>query len=79
MYFKMSSAICFNLDQPKFLSSGNGLTLNQTIQSQNWPNQQHFQKTVNMVSIMESVYQIGRKHCDNWRKYCIPVHNTFTI
>ena len=25
MYFKMSSAICFNLDQSKILSSGNGL------------------------------------------------------
>ena len=27
MHFKMSSAICFNLDQSKILSSGNGLTL----------------------------------------------------
>ena len=26
MHFKMSSEICFNLDQPKILSSGNGLT-----------------------------------------------------
>ena len=26
MHFKMSSAICFNLDQSKILSSGNGLT-----------------------------------------------------
>ena len=26
MHFKMSSAICFNLDQSKRLSSGNGLT-----------------------------------------------------
>ena len=25
MHFKMSSAICFNLDQSKMLSSGNGL------------------------------------------------------
>ena len=25
MHFKMSSAICFNLDQFKILSSGNGL------------------------------------------------------
>ena len=25
MYFKMSSAICFNLDQSEMLSSGNGL------------------------------------------------------
>ena len=25
MYFKISSAICFNLDQSKVLSSGNGL------------------------------------------------------
>ena len=25
MHFKMSSAICFNLDQSKILSSGNGL------------------------------------------------------
>ena len=25
MYLKMSSAICFNLDQSKILSSGNGL------------------------------------------------------
>ena len=25
MYSKMSSAICFNLDQSKILSSGNGL------------------------------------------------------
>ena len=25
MYFKMSSAICFNLDKSKILSSGNGL------------------------------------------------------
>ena len=27
----MSSAICLNLDQSKILSSGNGLTLHQTI------------------------------------------------
>ena len=27
------SAICFNLDQSKILSSGNGLTLHQTIPS----------------------------------------------
>ena len=26
MHFKMSSAICFNLDQSKILSSGNGFT-----------------------------------------------------
>ena len=26
MHFKMSSAVCFNLDQYKTLSSGNGLT-----------------------------------------------------
>ena len=26
MHFEMSSAICFNLDQSKLLSSGNGLT-----------------------------------------------------
>ena len=26
MHFKMSSAICFKLDQSKILSSGNGLT-----------------------------------------------------
>ena len=26
MHFKISSAICFNLDQSKILSSGNGLT-----------------------------------------------------
>ena len=26
MHFKMPSAICFNLDQSKILSSGNGLT-----------------------------------------------------
>ena len=26
MHFKMSSAICFNLDQSKILSSGNGLS-----------------------------------------------------
>ena len=25
MHFKLSSAICFNLDQSKILSSGNGL------------------------------------------------------
>ena len=25
MRFKMSSAVCFNLDQPKILSSGNGV------------------------------------------------------
>ena len=32
MHFKMSSAICFNLDQSKILSSGsNGLILNDTI------------------------------------------------
>ena len=30
MHSKMSSAICFNLDQSKILSSGNGLTLSQT-------------------------------------------------
>ena len=27
MHFKMSSAVCFNLDQSKILPSGNGLTL----------------------------------------------------
>ena len=27
MHSEMSSAICFNLDQSKLLSSGNGLTL----------------------------------------------------
>ena len=27
MHFKLSSAICFNLDQSKILWSGNGLTL----------------------------------------------------
>ena len=26
MHFKILSAICFNLDQPKILSSGNGLS-----------------------------------------------------
>ena len=30
MHFKMLSAICFDLDQPKILSSGNGLTHYQT-------------------------------------------------
>ena len=30
MYFKMLSAICFNLNQSTILSSSNGLTLNQT-------------------------------------------------
>ena len=29
MHFKMSSAICFNLDQSKILEFGNGLTLYQ--------------------------------------------------
>ena len=28
MHFKMLSAICFNLDQSKILSSGNGLKTN---------------------------------------------------
>ena len=27
MHFEMSSAICFNLDQSKILSSGNGLSV----------------------------------------------------
>ena len=31
MHFKRSSAICFNVDQPKILSSGNGLMLYHTI------------------------------------------------
>ena len=31
MHFKMSSAICFNLDQSKILLSGNGLTLENKI------------------------------------------------
>ena len=31
IHFKMLSAICFNLDQSKFLSSGNGLNTKQTI------------------------------------------------
>ena len=31
MHFKISSVICFNLDQFKILSSGNGLTLYHTI------------------------------------------------
>ena len=30
MHFKRSSVICFNLDQSKRLSSGNGLTLYKT-------------------------------------------------
>ena len=30
MHFKLSSAICFNLDQSKILLSGNDLTLSQT-------------------------------------------------
>ena len=30
MHFKMSSAICLNVDQSKILLSGNGLTLSQT-------------------------------------------------
>ena len=33
MHFKMSSAICFNLDQSKILSSGNRL-INATIQTE---------------------------------------------
>ena len=32
----MSSAVCFNLDQSKILSSGNGLTLYQTTKMQTW-------------------------------------------
>ena len=33
MHFKMSSAICFNLDQSNILFSGNGLTLSETTES----------------------------------------------
>ena len=38
----MLSAICFNLDQSKILSSGNGLTLYQTIPGCN----DHFENNV---------------------------------
>ena len=31
MHFKISSSICFNLDQSKIMSSGYGLTLYHTI------------------------------------------------
>ena len=34
MDFKMLSAICFNLDQSKILSSGNGLTLSLLMMTQ---------------------------------------------
>ena len=42
----MSSAICSNLDQPKILSSGNGLSLYHTIQNFNNRNEKGFASIV---------------------------------
>ena len=44
MHFEMSSAICFNLDQFKILSSGYGLTLYHTIPTFNDPKEEAFGK-----------------------------------
>ena len=49
MHFKMSSAICFSLDQSKILSSGNSLTVYKTTKfcfDQTW---KHLQKTIWML------------------------------
>ena len=42
----MLSAICFNLDQSKILSSGNGLTLYHTITGFNDPGKEPFENNV---------------------------------
>ena len=61
MHFKMWSAICFNLDQSKTLSSGKGLTLLDTTSSSDKPDKWYFllltsQKYFRLVQF-ESTYR----------------------
>ena len=52
MHFKMLSAICFNLDQSKILSSGNGLNSLANSKMLKWSNFKHFPDDIINVTIM---------------------------
>ena len=56
MHFKMSSAICFNLDQSKILSSGNGLTVKQIMRYF----QQAEKRPKEKLSTQVSLYRLRR-------------------
>ena len=58
MHFKMLSGICFNLDQSKVLSSGNGL------KDQQWP------EVNNLYDKMNSHLMIVLKKLDNLLLLC---------
>ena len=71
MHFKMSSAICFNLDQSKTLSSANRLTLYQNEKILDWSklkafadNKIKFNATEKLKFLLERVENTGkRKKC----------------
>ena len=79
MHFKMSSAICFNMDQSKILSSGNGLMLSlstcpklcQVVKSEPFPKQQILDS-----SKLKEFADDNFKSDDNGRKFSKGVENT---
>ena len=59
MHFKMSSAICFNLDQAKILLSGNGLTLYHTMTTLDAPEENSLLKKADIASIFSFSHNIS--------------------
>ena len=57
MHFKMSSAICFNLDQSKILLSVNGL---------NYPNQVHDLQTYEISCLSKRKAIVSRNTCSQY-------------
>ena len=78
MHFYVSSAICFNLDQSKILSFGNGLTPYHT---RKILDQSKFQalsdNKINMTDKFEFVFGIVGKHFGERRKYLLPAYSPF--
>ena len=58
MHFKLSSAICFNMDLSKILSSGNGLKGNNSIKN----SMNHDQNTIHTFLLYnETIYEVRNK------------------
>ena len=68
MHVKMSSAICFNLDQSRFLSSGKGLTYYSLKQILLLNRMKVFIRTFNNL-IFSSLVYITNNPCDKRKNY----------
>ena len=62
----MASAICFNLDQSKILSSGNGLRVNVVLDSsktisETWGVRQKLEDTYKKILLIDLEYALDKK------------------